>query len=168
MVIYGFSRRPLFSLATGTICFLTGVVARSFASPDYPLMGLTWDDAAPHSFGIWAGAGAAWVFGALAGGRNVMAGISAALLVAVHPVIGAYVAGLSLAVIATGRRLWKDLPISGIGRGLLWGGLATVVSFACYLALRPPVTAASTGAFGDASGSTTGTSRCRPTSPPWC
>ena len=140
MLIYGFCRRPLFSLATGTICFLTGMIARSFASPDYPLMGVTWDGAAPHTFGLWSGAIAAWYFGALAGGRNVMAGVSAALLVAVHPVIGAYVVGLSLAVIAAGRLLSRDLPIAGIGRGLLWGGLATAVSLAFYLALRPPVT----------------------------
>ena len=140
MLIYGFCRRPVFSLATGTICFLTGVIARSFASPDYPLMGVTWDDAAPHTFGLWSGAIAAWYFGALAGGRNVMAGVSAALLVAVHPVIGAYVVGLSLAVIAAGRVLSRDLPIAGIGRGLLWGGLATAISFAFYLALRPPMT----------------------------
>jgi hypothetical protein len=140
MLIYGFCRRPLFSLTAGTICFLTGMVSGAFASPDYPLMGATWDAAASHTYGIWAGVGAAWVFGALAGGRNVMAGISAALLVAVHPVIGAYVVGLSLVVIAAGRLLPMDLPTAGIGRGLLLGGLVTAVSFGFYLALRPPVT----------------------------
>ena len=63
MLIYGFCRRPLFALATATVCFLTGLITHLFASPDYPLMGVTWDRAASHTFGVWSGAIAAWVFG---------------------------------------------------------------------------------------------------------
>jgi hypothetical protein len=145
--IYGFCRRPVFALAAATLCFLSGLLVDRFASPDYPLMGVTWDRAASHTYGIWAGAGSAFAFGALAGGRNVLAGAAAALLVAVHPVIGAFTAAVVAAAWLAGRFVWRDLPVAGIGRGLALGGGAALASLAVFLAMRPAAGAVDRAAF---------------------
>jgi hypothetical protein len=139
MWIYGCCGRPVFSVVAATLCFLSGIFVDRLASPDYPLMGIPWNRAAWHTYGIWSGALAAFSFGALAGGRNLLAGASAGLLVAVHPAIGAYTAAVVGAVWLGGRLVWRELPVAGIGRGLAFGGLATLASLAAYLALRPPV-----------------------------
>ena len=42
MIIYGFSGRFLLSLLGASLCYLANPLARLFASPDYPTLGLLW------------------------------------------------------------------------------------------------------------------------------
>jgi len=137
MIVYGFTRRPLVSLAIATICFLSGVFASEFGSTDYPLLGAVWNSSREHTFGIWGGVMAAWTLGALAGGRNALAGFSAAALISVHPVIGAFATGATL-VVWTAGRLLPALRPDGLGFGLAIGGALTLLSFGAYLLTRPP------------------------------
>ena len=137
MIIYGFSRRPWFALAAATLCFISNPISDFLASPDYPLVGSKWEGV-PGTYGLWANVGAAWVIGVLAGGRNVLAGFSAAVLVAIHPVLGAYIMGLLCLALVLGR-LFGGLDTRGIVRGLLLGAPLTVVSFAVFLWTRPSI-----------------------------
>jgi hypothetical protein len=138
MVIYGFCRRPIFSLAAGVICFSTLTVSSEFGSPDYPLLGAIWANSREHTFGIWGGVTATWALGALVGGRNVMAGFTAAVLVSIHPVIGLYISAILVVVMLVGHLLPSAFSTAGIGRGLIMGSAVTLVSLVFYLAARPP------------------------------
>jgi hypothetical protein len=139
MLIHGFCGRPIFSLVAALICFSTTTVASNFASTDYPLLGATWASSREHTFGIWGAVGAAWVFGALGGGRNTTAGFSAAALISIHPVIGLYTFGIMIVVVTVGYLFPNAFSTAGVGRGLLAGSAVTVISLAWYLAARPPV-----------------------------
>jgi hypothetical protein len=137
MVLYGFTRRPIFSLATAILCFSTMVFATWFNSTDYPLLGAVWSSSREHTFGIWGAVAAAWFFGALMGGWNTTAGFTATALISIHPVIGVYVSGIALCVICAGYLMPTIFRIAGLGRGLILGGALSAVSFAAYLATRP-------------------------------
>jgi hypothetical protein len=141
MTIYGFTQRPILALAAAPICFLVNPLADVFASPDYPLLGSFWDIADEHTYGAWAGVGAAWVFGSLAGGRNRLTGFSAALLVCIHPVIGAYVITILLILLFKPHFLIEPKR-SEIFLGLALGGLVTSASFTAYVMMRPNISVA--------------------------
>jgi hypothetical protein len=132
LIIFGCTRRPLFSLLAGTLCILTFFVSsplvRFISSPDYSI---------PGFYALWAHAGVVWVVGCLAARRDVMAAFSAVLLIAVHPFIGAYVVVLvSLAYAGANRLAGYDLrPLL---RGAGWGAAGVAVSLIAYFAMRLP------------------------------
>ena len=134
MIIYGFSRRFLLSLLAASLCYLANPLARLFASPDYSTLGLLWSQPTEHTFGTWAQIGAVWVIGCVAAGRNGLAGFSALVLIAVHPVLGTYMAGLAIAVFLGAKYLGVDMR--GFVKGMAWGAGLTMISFAFYLKMR--------------------------------
>lgn len=135
MILQGMCRRPLFSLCAAPLCYLINPFAWLFSSPEYPTMGILWAQATEHTYGLWGQIGALWVIGCVAGGRAALAGGSSLVLIAIHPVLGAYMTSLLLASVLLGRALfgfeWKEYL-----RGAVWGGLVTITSLAVYLMLR--------------------------------
>ena len=151
MIIYGFSSRFLLSLFGALLCYLANPanpLTRLFASPDYRPLGLLWSHPTEHTFGLWAQVGAAWVIGCVAAGRNGLAGFSALVLIAVHPVLGAYMAGLAIAVFL-GAKYFK-VDMRGFAKGMAWGVGLTMVSFVFYLKMRSGFSAATDHAAFDA------------------
>jgi hypothetical protein len=134
MIIYGFSGRFLLSLLGASLCYLANPLARLFASPDYRTLGLLWSEPSGDTFGLWAQIGAVWVIGCVAAGRNGLAGFSALVLIAVHPVLGTYMAGLAIAVFL-GAKYFK-VDMRGLAKGMAWGAGLTMVSFVFYLKMR--------------------------------
>ena len=148
MIIYGFSSRFLLSLLGASLCYLANPLARLFASPDYRPLGLLWSQPTEHTFGLWAQIGAVWVIGCVAAGRNGLAGFSALVLIAVHPVLGAYMTGLAIAVFLGATYLKVDMR--GFAKGMAWGAGLTMVSFVFYLKMRSGFSAATDHAAFDA------------------
>lgn len=136
MFIYGFSRRPRFSILGALACYASGFLLDSFGSPDYSVRGRL-GVPVPYTYGTFAYGLATWTVGAWAGGRNFLAGISAAILIAAHPVIGCYVAGIMIAIFVLNRVAQLDLPIGGTARGLAVGSVLTLLSLCGYLAMSP-------------------------------
>jgi hypothetical protein len=134
MIVYGFSGHFLLSLLAASLCYLTNPLARLFASPDYPTLGLLWSQPTEHTFGTWAQIGAVWVIGCVAAGRNGLAGFSALVPIAVHPILGTYMAGLAIAVFLGAKYLGVDMR--GFLKGMAWGAGLTMISFAFYLKMR--------------------------------
>ena len=147
MIIYGFSSRFLLSLLAASLCYLANPLARLFASPDYPTLGLLWSQPTEHTFGTWAQIGAVWVIGCVAAGRNGLAGFSALVLIAVHPILGTYMAGLAIAVFLGAKYLGVDMR--GFAKGMAWGAGLTMISFAFYLKMRSGFSAATDHAAFD-------------------
>ncbi len=143
-IIYCFSGQFLFSLLAAALCYLANPLAKFFASPDYMLVGLPWSQPPIQTFGFWAHAGSVWVIGCIAAGRKALAAFSALVLIAVHPVLGAYMTALLVgAVLISTLILERKLDgfAKGVAKGAGWGvtlGTAiTVLSFAFYLKTRP-------------------------------
>ena len=147
MIIYGFSSRFLLSLLAASLCYLANPLARLFASPDYATLGLLWSQPTEHTFGTWAQIGAVWVIGCVAAGRNGLAGFSALVLIAVHPILGTYMAGLAIAVFLGAKYLGVDMR--GFAKGMAWGAGLTMISFAFYLKMRSGFSAATDHAAFD-------------------
>jgi hypothetical protein len=148
MIIYGFSSRFLLSLLGASLCYLANPLARLFASPDYSTLGMLWSQPTEHTFGSWAQIGAVWVIGCVAAGRNALAGFSALVLIAVHPVLGTYMTGLAIAVFLGATYL--ELDMRGFAKGMAWGAGLTMVSFVFYLKMRSEFSAATDHAAFDA------------------
>ena len=140
-VVYCFSRQFLFSLLAAALCFLTNPLAKFFASPDYIPVGLLWAQPPVQTFGFWAHAGAVWVVGCLAAGRRALAGCSALLLIAVHPVLGAYMTAL-LAMTSLAGRFFLGLRLDGFAQGAALGAALTSLSGLFYLKMRPDLSGA--------------------------
>jgi hypothetical protein len=137
MLIYGLSRWPIFSILASTMIFLTGLFDLSFVSPDYSA---GWSDIlSPHdsTYGACAYALSAFVVGAIAGKRNILAGFASSVLVAVHPVIGAYVVSLLTILFILSKIKTINIRMEGILTGLLWGAGITLLSFLIFW-LRSP------------------------------
>jgi hypothetical protein len=135
-VVYCFSGQYWLSLFAAPLYYLTNPLAKFFASPDYSTIGLIWDQASDHTFGTWAHVGAVWVIGCIAAGRNTLAGFSAMVLIAVHPVLGAYMVAL-LAVTLLIAKFSCGANVSGFAKGAVCGAGIVVLSFAAYLETRP-------------------------------
>jgi hypothetical protein len=148
MIVYGFSGRFLLSLLAASLCYLANPLARLFASPDYATLGLLWSQPTEHTFGTWAQIGAVWVIGCIAAGRYGLAGFSALVLIAVHPILGAYMTGLAIAVFLGAKYFQVDMP--GFAKGMAWGTGLTLVSFVFYLKMRSGFSAATDHAAFDA------------------
>jgi|SRR5271169_27826 len=135
MIVYGFSGRFLLSLLAGPLCYLANPLAPLFASPDYTTLGLLWSQASEGTYGFWAHAGAVWVIGCVAAGRYALAGFSALVLIAAHPVLGAYMTALLAATFVVGRFFFRlDMP--GLAKGAAWGACVTLLSLAAYFKTR--------------------------------
>jgi hypothetical protein len=135
-IVYCFSGQFLLSLLAAPLCLLTNPLAKFFASPDYATLGLLWTQPPAQTFGFWAHAGAVWVVGCVAAGRKALAGFSAVVLIAVHPVLGVYMVALLTATLLAAR-LFLGLEVQGFAKGAALGALATIASFAAYLMTRP-------------------------------
>ena len=135
MIIYGFSNRFLFGLLGALLCYLANPLAWFFTSPDYPTLGLLWSQPSEHTFGFWAQVGAVWVIGCVAAGRYALAGFSALVLIAVHPVLGVYMTALLIGTIVIGRA-FSRLEIHGFAKGAAWGAAITILSLAAYFKTR--------------------------------
>jgi len=137
-VIYCFSGQYWLSLFAAPLYYLTNPLAKFFASPDYATLGLIWDQASDHTYGSWAHVGAVWVIGCVAAGRNALAGFSALILIAVHPVLGVYMVALLATALFVARFLF-GANVSGFAKGAVWGAGIVILSFAAYLETRPGV-----------------------------
>ena len=143
MAVWGLTKRPLFSVLAGTVCYLTGLLIHPFESPDYGFF-VNWTTlkAVPplgqHTYTIYATVWAAWCLAALLGGRNFLAGISVALLLAIHPVIGLYLIANLIFVMGVSTYLLPKVNTRGIGRGLLVGLICSALSFLIYWHTRVP------------------------------
>ncbi len=126
----------MLSLLAAPLCFLTNPLAKFFVSPDYAALGLLWNQPPVQTFGFWAHAGSVWVVGCVAAGRKKLAGFSAFVLIAVHPVLGVYMVMLLTATLLAGR-LFLGLDIRGFAKGAALGAFVTIASFAAYLMTRP-------------------------------
>ena len=135
-VVYCFSGQFLLSLLAAPLCFLANPLAKFFVSPDYAALGLLWTQPPVQTFGFWAHAGSVWVIGCVAAGRKALAGFSAVVLIAVHPVLGVYTVTLLTATLLAGR-LFLGLDIRGFAKGAALGSLVAIASFAAYLTTRP-------------------------------
>ncbi len=135
-IVYCFSGQFLLSLLAAPLCFLTNPLAKFFVSPDYAALGLLWSQPPIQTFGFWAHVGSVWVVGCVAAGRKMLAGFSALVLIAVHPVLGVYMLVLLTATLLAGRLL-LGLDIRDFAKGAALGALVTVASFAAYLITRP-------------------------------
>jgi hypothetical protein len=135
-VVYCFSGQFLLSLLAAPLCFLANPLAKFFVSPDYAALGLLWTQPPVQTFGFWAHAGSVWVIGCVAAGRKALAGFSAVVLIAVHPVLGVYTVTLLTATLLAGK-LFLGLDIQGFAKGAALGSLVTIASFAAYLTTRP-------------------------------
>jgi hypothetical protein len=142
MLIYGLSRWALFSTLSAVMIFLTGIFGQDFIPPDYS--GGWLDITLPHSgtYGGYAYALSAFVIGALAVQRNVLAGMTSAILIAVHPVVGAYVSFLLIAIIIISKKINLNnlnIDTKGILRGFSIGALITLTSLGTFLATSPHI-----------------------------
>jgi hypothetical protein len=135
-VIYCFSGQFLLSLMAAALFYLANPLARYFASPDYMMIGLPWSQPPIQTFGFWAHAGSVWVIGCVAAGRKALAGFSALLLIAVHPVLGVYMLVLLIGALLVGR-LFLGVTIEGFAKGAAWGACLTLFSLVVYLRMRP-------------------------------
>jgi hypothetical protein len=135
-IVYCFSGQFLLSLLAAPLCFLTNPLAKFFASPDYADLGLLWSQPPVQTFGFWAHAGSVWVVGCVAAGRRALAGFSAVVLIAVHPVLGVYMVALLVVTLLAGK-LFLGLGVQGFVRGAALGACVTIASFAAYLMTRP-------------------------------
>ena len=135
-IVYCFSGQFMLSLLAAPLCFLTNPLAKFFVSPDYAALGLLWNQPPIQTFGFWAHVGSVWVVGCVAAGRKMLAGFSALVLIAVHPVLGVYMLVLLTATLLAGRLL-LGLDIRDFAKGAALGALVTVASFAAYLITRP-------------------------------
>lgn len=135
-IVYCFSGQFLLSLLAAPLCFLANPLAKFFVSPDYAALGLLWSQPPVQTFGLWAHAGSVWVIGCVGAGRKALAGFSAVVLIAVHPVLGVYMVAL-LAATALAGQLFFGLNIRDFAKGATLGAVVTVLSFAAYLTTRP-------------------------------
>jgi hypothetical protein len=135
MIIYSFSEHFFVSLLAAVLCYKDNPLARFFASPDYTTLGLLWGQPSEHTFGLWGQIGAVWVIGCVAGGRQALAGFSALVLIAVHPVLGVYMAGLLVITVFIGAVYFK-LNMRGFVKGMACGAALTILSFVFYLKTR--------------------------------
>ena len=87
------------------------------------------------------------MIGCVAAGRNGLAGFSALVLIAVHPILGTYMAGLAIAVFLGAKYLGVDMR--GFAKGMAWGAGLTMISFAFYLKMRSGFSAATDHAAFD-------------------
>lgn len=96
MLIWGFSKNSRFAFAAALTCYASGFLLATFSAPEYPVAGLL---GVPdqYTYGIFGYSLAAWIFGAIAGGRWKLAGFSSAILISIHPMIGAYMAFILVA-----------------------------------------------------------------------
>jgi hypothetical protein len=136
MIVYGFTGRFFLSLLVASLCYINNPLADFFGSPDYPFLGLVWNLPTEHTFGLWAQIGAAWVIGCVAGGRLGLAGFSSLALVAVHPILGAYMAGLLVITTVFVGAAYLKLDMRGFVKGIIWGTVLAIVSFAFFFSTR--------------------------------
>mgnify|MGYP001193223567 CR=1 FL=1 len=135
-IIYCFTGQFFLSLMAAALFYLANPLAKYFASPDYMMVGLPWSHPPDQTFGLWAHAGAVWVIGCVAAGRKALAGFSALVLIAVHPVVGAYLVLLLIGTLLAGK-LFFGTKIGGFAKGAAWGAAITLLSFVFYLRTRP-------------------------------
>jgi hypothetical protein len=136
-IIYCFSGQFLLSLLAAPLCYLANPLAKLFVSSDYMALGLLWSQPPEQTFGFWAQVGAVWVIGCVAAGRNALAGFSALVLIAVHPVLGTYMVVLLIGTLVVGRFLFA-LDMRGLAKGAALGACITLVSLAIFLETRAP------------------------------
>ena len=148
-VIYCFSSQFQLSLVAAALFYLANPLARYFASPDYMMVGLPWSQPPIQTFGFWAHAGSVWVIGCVAAGRKALAVFSALVLIAVHPVLGAYMTALLISALLIGK-LFFGVRTDGVAKGAVAGALVTLLSLAVYLRMRPDFSAAIDQAAYDA------------------
>lgn len=137
LLLHGVTRRPLFSLAAAIACFLNGDLAMPFGSSDYPLLGTSWAMPSPHSPGRFGSALAAFSIAALIGGRQMLAVFTAMVLIAVHPVIGVFVAGMFIIGLGGAHLLWRQTAWNPVLVGLSVGTGVVLASLAAFLLMRP-------------------------------
>ena len=136
-IINGFGAKPAFAIVAAIFCFFTGLLVQPFTSPDYPAGWVIWENPDHYTYGAAAYAGSSLVIGLLAGGRNFAAGLVSAVLIAVHPVVGAFVSGILLIGAVSCRVMMPSLRTSGLGKGFAAGLVIVIISFAVYWAMRP-------------------------------
>jgi hypothetical protein len=135
-IIYCFTGRYWCSLIAAPLCYVANPLARFFVSPDYPTPGLIWGLGPDQTFGFWAQIGSAWIIGSIAAGRYALAGFSAFVMVAVHPVLGAYMIVLLLATVLATKMVF-NLKADGFAKGAALGCVVTLSSLAIYFYTRP-------------------------------
>jgi hypothetical protein len=137
LFIHGLTGRPLFSLAAAILCFMNGYFVSLFASSDYPLLGMAWNTPSTHSHGRFGAVLAAFSFAALVGGREALAAFTAAVLVAIHPVIGVYTVTMLAFGLGVARLAWHRPIVRPVVVGFAAGAGVALTSLAAFLLLRP-------------------------------
>ena len=137
MFVHGLTGRPLFALVVAITCFMNDHFALFFASADYPLLGAAWNTPDAASYGRIGSVLAAFSIAALIGGRDALAVFTAASLVAIHPVIGAYTATMVAFGLGFARLAWNRTISRPVVLGLAAGASVALLSLAVFLLTRP-------------------------------
>ena len=142
MLIFGLTKNPVISFLAAIFCVCTGTLTPLFSSPDFGAYGgrgiLSGPIGYSAIYGMSAGALSSFSIGALSAGRNTLGGISAGILISVHPVMGAFVVGMMLALLVLKNLVINDLSTKGLAKGLLIGCALSALSFAVFWIMKVP------------------------------